>query len=360
MIKTKESPKKLMLAMALILSATISMLLSGTTSHAADSDETVVKNGLYYTYLSETAFKEHFTTDKKKVTYNTQYLESSKYNIVLSQIQTYGGIYVSQSEYDGDSSSISIENTINGKPVMIVNGYPSVKVINIPASVVSLPEHGYTSTSCTAINVASSNNYFTSVNGVVYNKKKTTLVCYPTGKKDKTYKMPKTVTKIYDSVLLNQKYIEKLIISDKVTTIPSYFGCAMAKLKSVHLPNKLKTLDRYAFEDCNKLKSVTIPATCRVNSRAFYDCKSLKTVTVKSKKLTFYMDIGSTINYTLVLKKGATITCEVNSYEGMISKQSNILSVKKKKDYLYTMKALETGNATITWGSQKIKVKVVE
>lgn len=435
MNQTKELllPKKLMLTMALLLAAIILMILCGITTHAAGSKETVEKNGLYYTYLSEASFKEHFTTQKNKTGYNIYYLESSKYNTVLSKIKTYGGIYAILDEYDGSSSSLSIENTINEKPVMIVtpiygitsltvpanviefypenwnglgnlsidsnnsyytlnNGvlynkaatkilqyfpnkmgntynvpntvikmenYPNVKVINISASVTSLPEKGYTSDSVTAINVASANKKFVSVKGVVYNKKKTTLVCYPSGKKDKTYKMPKTVTKINDGVFMNQKYIEKLVISDKVTKIPSYFGSGMKKLKSLHLPNKLKTLDRYAFEDCNKLKSVTIPATCKTISRAFYDCKSLKSVTIKSKKFSFDMDAGSSMKYTMILKKGTSITCPVNM-EGMTCSQSTVLSVKKKKEYLYTIKALNTGNATITWGSQKIKVKVVK
>ncbi len=51
-------------------------------------------------------------------------------------------------------------------------------------------------TSLTAINVATDNKNYVSVNGVMYNKDKTTIKCYPAGKKDKNYTIIDGVTSI--------------------------------------------------------------------------------------------------------------------------------------------------------------------
>ncbi len=55
------------------------------------------------------------------------------------------------------------------------------------------------------------------------------------------------------------------------------------KLKSITLPNNLKTLTGGAFQGCKSLESVTIPASVNwLGGSAFADCTNLKTATIKS------------------------------------------------------------------------------
>ena len=76
----------------------------------------------------------------------------------------------------------------------------SLTVVNIPASAINI---GYWlfdyCSALTAIHVAEDNTAYSSEDGVLFNKDKTTLVCYPIGKTETTYTVPATVTTIETS-----------------------------------------------------------------------------------------------------------------------------------------------------------------
>ncbi len=74
--------------------------------------------------------------------------------------------------------------------------------ITIPASVKDLfwTSSGYLifsgCSSLKAVNVSKKNKTYCSVDGVLFNKKKTTIIYYPEAKKGKSYKIPKSVKTI--------------------------------------------------------------------------------------------------------------------------------------------------------------------
>ena len=54
-----------------------------------------------------------------------------------------------------------------------------------------------------------------------------------------------------------------------------------AGLKSIVIPNTVKSIGSWAFEGCNNLTSITIPASVRIIEKmAFYGCSSLVSVTI--------------------------------------------------------------------------------
>ena len=66
------------------------------------------------------------------------------------------------------------------------SGCTSLTSVTIPNSVTSIDSSTFGGcSSLTAINVATENQNYVSVNGVLYNKDKTTIICYPAGKKMK-------------------------------------------------------------------------------------------------------------------------------------------------------------------------------
>lgn len=69
--------------------------------------------------------------------------------------------------------------------------------IIIPDSVVSIGSGAFSSCkSLEAITVGEANPLFSSENGVLFNKAKSTLLCYPSGKKDRVYVLPGSVLRI--------------------------------------------------------------------------------------------------------------------------------------------------------------------
>ena len=66
------------------------------------------------------------------------------------------------------------------------------------------------------------NKYFSSVDGVLFNKNKTVLIRYPDGKKDKSYTMPNSVTQIVRDAFYKAQ-LKELIITENVTEIERIF-----------------------------------------------------------------------------------------------------------------------------------------
>ena len=69
--------------------------------------------------------------------------------------------------------------------------------VTIPNSVTYIGNDAFFDCSnLTDINVESTNSKYSSENGVLFNKDKTTIICYPAGKTDTIYTIPNTVTSI--------------------------------------------------------------------------------------------------------------------------------------------------------------------
>lgn len=98
--------------------------------------------------------------------------------------------------------------------------------------------------------VSKSNTQYSSKNGVLYNKKKTKLLCYPQGKKAATIKIPGSVQVIQKEAFEYSRYLKKAV-----------------------LPRSLKKIEEEAFAWSPKLKTVTINGKhVIIGERAFCGC----------------------------------------------------------------------------------------
>lgn len=120
-----------------------------------------------------------------------------------------------------------------------------------------------------SIKVAKGNKYFCSVNGVLYNKKKTELVYYPAGKTSSSFTIPSSVT-----------------------TIRAQAFAVATKLTSVTIGTKVKKVGYEAFYGCEKLKNITIKtkklSATNLGYDAFYGISSSVTFKVPSSKMAAY------------------------------------------------------------------------
>lgn len=125
-----------------------------------------------------------------------------------------------------------------GKGIKKIDSYAfrsctSLTSIDIPASVSSIG-HCFInkSNNITTINVDGTNTAYTSIDGVLFSKDKTTLVAYPNGK-GSNYSIPGSVTTIENH---------------------SFMDCV--NLKNITIPNSVKTIKVGAFENCTGLTDV--------------------------------------------------------------------------------------------------------
>ena len=105
------------------------------------------------------------------------------------------------------------------------------------------------------ITVDADNIAYCSVDGVLFNKDKTTLIQYPAKKQDVIYHIPDTVLSISND---------------------AFRGCE--NLTSVTIPNSVISIGRCAFIFCYGLTSVIIPKTISISDSAFGYCHNLKSV----------------------------------------------------------------------------------
>ena len=148
--------------------------------------------------------------------------------------------------------------------------------IDIPASVSRIGECAFPFMNLENISVAEKNEGYCSVNGVLLNKKKTELLCYPADKKDTDYTIPSGVERIGSMAFFNCRNIRNVTVPNSVTRIgeSAFKDCSV--LANVKISNSVTNIDSYAFSGCYNLANVVIPEGVKsVGAYAFSGCVKL-------------------------------------------------------------------------------------
>ncbi len=134
-----------------------------------------------------------------------------------------------------------------------------------------------------SIDVDSENENYSSLNGVLFNKNKTELLCYPSGKTESSYSIPNSVTSIGLSAFSNCRSLASVTIPNSVTSIGMhvFYGCS--RLTSITISNSVTSIGAKAFSGCLSLASVTIPSSVSsIDDDVFNNCVNLQSVYVEN------------------------------------------------------------------------------
>ncbi len=138
---------------------------------------------------------------------------------------------------DDNESYSSIDGLLLNKSETVLLDCPwGKKVCNVPSSVEQITffyAWSYTFAALDSYNVSDENNYYTSVDGVLFDKLKTKIINYPEGRKG-TYNIPEYV----DTIAENAFY--------------------WSRLSSVSIPASVKTIEKNAFYHCEELRTITV------------------------------------------------------------------------------------------------------
>ena len=156
----------------------------------------------------------------------------------------------------------------------------SLNQINIPSSVTNIGVAVFSACSG-LITVDPANPNYTSIDGVLFNKSKTTLIHCPTSISG-SYIIPSTVTNIEQEAFNYCTKLTSVSMPSTVTTINNYAFNNCTGLNSLSLPTSLTTIGAQAFYNCINLNGdIIIPALVNtIGNSAFSFCTNINSVAI--------------------------------------------------------------------------------
>ena len=200
-----------------------------------------------------------------------------------------GNIYFNESSgaiTDCDNTVIyaNIPSTINDVYVKSINrdafsSCANLTGVTIPESVESIDEAVFNgSKKLKNINVDSNNANYSSVNGILYDKSKNTLICCPNGYSDK-FETPSYVTDIGNYAFSGCNGLTDVAIGSSVKSIGEYAFENCINLSNLTIENGLSSIGGLAFCGCGSLNNVIIPNSVEhIGNAAFASCDGMESI----------------------------------------------------------------------------------
>lgn len=155
----------------------------------------------------------------------------------------------------------------------------SLQRMHLPAAVSDLSANAFSGCiSLSEVTVAAENPYYTAVDGVLMTADQETLVYYPSCSSQSDYTIPETVKTIDSYAFQDAMQLQFLTVPETVETIEPYACYDANSLKEVML-NGASVISAYAFQSCDQLEAVAFgDGVQEVQTGAFLDCPSLKSI----------------------------------------------------------------------------------
>lgn len=187
--------------------------------------------------------------------------------------------------------------TINNGVEKIDGGafyYTAIKEIEIPASVSTIDDSAFSNCGkIQTINVAIDNQNYSSQNDSLYNKDKTKIIRYPSGKEDTEFEVPSTVKEIGNSCFSSCGNLVKIQITSNVEKLATSSFVNQGNLKEINVVSENKY---YSSEDgvlLNKdktefikwpqgksLTEYTVPETVKTIKATSFHASNIKSIII--------------------------------------------------------------------------------
>lgn len=299
---------------------------------------------------------------------NAASLESLYINAKLSFLNILGCNHMSGISVDAANTTFASQSgVLYTRDKTELRYYPPAKKATsytLPDSVKSLsfPDQMINCKYLKEIKVGSGNKNFSASGGVLYNKNKTALVIYPSGKDGTSFKVPNGVTSVAESAFADNQNLKTLNMADSVKSLDFGTLTRAKNLTTINLSRKLEKIGYYVFEECPKLKSLQIPKSvktisygCIPENVTIFGYKGTKAekyakstgnvftdITPKSVKLNkTSLTLGVKESFTLKATLNPSNTVDILSYS---SSNKNVATV----DANGKVTAKKTGTAKIT------------
>lgn len=285
-------------------------------SHNRNLTEIHIHNAVKQIY---TAFTECYALERITVSEDNPYYSSSD-GVLFNKDQTI------LMQYPGNKvGDYTIPDTVSKIAGCAFDGSNGLRNLFIPACV----ENMYYFLRCRSlesIQVSEDNEFFTSIDGVLFNKDCTELICYPDNRPDKHYDIPSSVIDIGRYGFVGSRNLESLFVSENVVELEesmfNFTGCHSLNTIEVHKDNKnycsvdgvlfsksrsqmliyppakkdesyivpalVRKITFHSFFMNNHLKKVVLPPDItEMDMYSFEDCDNLEEITTSNAHFVF-------------------------------------------------------------------------
>jgi hypothetical protein len=216
--------------------------------------------GIYYDITSEsekTAAVTYYEFEKATSTYTN---EVAIPKTVKNADITYTVTAIGDEAFYNckELTGVSIPETVISFGENAFENCEKLAKLTIPKSVATIGKSAfYNCISLTEFIVDSDNQNFTAVDGVLYNKDLTTIICYPICKFGE-FIIPSTVKQIEGYAFACCSQLTKITISNSVESIGRAGFSYCTSLREIYLPESVSSIDINVFWGCSKLDNFTV------------------------------------------------------------------------------------------------------
>ncbi len=167
-------------------------------------------------------------------------------------------------------SCTGLENVVDGVVYIKTNANPyfllndiedwSISSLNIPESTRFVTDYAVQLLPLTyveEINVADGNMRYASFDGILFNKDKTQLICYPACKSGNEYIVPDSVTSLGTYAFEGCWELQNITLTDNIISIGDH-AFYDSGILSITIPKNVTTLYGSTFSECNELTEILV------------------------------------------------------------------------------------------------------
>lgn len=166
----------------------------------------------------------------------------------------------------GAGNRQSVKRVVVPKGILNLEGplfecFTSLETVEISSSVKYISSDAFMCcSSLKEFKVSPHNEHYTSIDGNLYSKDGSVLVCLALGQIGECFNVPEFVKVIAPSAFAHSK-ISDVILPEGVVEIGENAFNACSALRRVIIPNSVQKIDDFAFAYCSSLEVVFIPKT---------------------------------------------------------------------------------------------------
>ena len=128
-------------------------------------------------------------------------------------------------------------------------------------------------TMLTEINVSDDNEHYKSIDGILYSKDGSELICYPSGKIETEFVVPESVTSIGYAAFYHAKNLQKVTLPNSLFKIETHAFTQCYDLSEIYIPDSVIDIGDLAFISCYELNTIVIGKSIQnIGYHAFTDC----------------------------------------------------------------------------------------